>query len=124
MFPADSESAGVEELISHFGKMENLKINILNTSTHETTKLLAESRVFCSTAAHYLFWAAEDIERGRTALKCKPPIRNEKNRLELLRSLAKDSINIITSSHFPVPPELKADCKDFCQALGGVSTLG
>lgn len=76
------------------------------------------------TCPHYLVFAAEEIERGRTALKCAPPIREAANRERLWAGLEAGHIDLIASDHSPCAPALRQPLTgDFAAAWAGISGL-
>ncbi len=76
------------------------------------------------TCPHYLYFAAECIADGNTALKCAPPIRSKANQAELWQALRAGEIDLVATDHSPCPPELKKlDSGDFKQAWGGIASV-
>eukprot|EP00798_Chlamydomonas_sp_ICE-L_P018520 gene18520-25024_t len=76
------------------------------------------------TCPHYLNFAAEDIAKGNTLMKCAPPIRGAANRDALRAAVASGAITIVGSDHSPAPAELKkVESGDFMSAWGGISGL-
>ncbi|MEM8934431.1 MAG: amidohydrolase family protein, partial [Acidobacteriota bacterium] len=77
--------------------------------------------VSVDTAPHYLGFAAELIGDGETLHKVAPPIRGEEHREGLWQSLSEGTIDMIASSHTPVPPALREG--DFQRAFPGIASL-
>lgn len=76
------------------------------------------------TAPHYLYFASEDIERGKTIYKCAPPIRDRKNRTALWEAMKDGTIDFVATDHSPAPPEMKQiESGNFMKAWGGISSL-
>jgi allantoinase len=76
------------------------------------------------TCPHYLHFAAEEIPRSATLLKCAPPIRSAANREALWDGLQKGTIHLIATDHSPCPPAMKRrEEGDFRKAWGGISSL-
>ena len=76
------------------------------------------------TCPHYLTFAAEEIEDGRTEFKCAPPIRSAENRERLWEGLLSGAIDFIVSDHSPCLPALKCPGEgDFQKAWGGISSV-
>jgi allantoinase len=76
------------------------------------------------TGPHYLTFAAETIEDGRTEFKCAPPIRDAANREQLWDALGAGLIDLVASDHSPCPPGMKSlDAGRFDRAWGGISSL-
>lgn len=74
------------------------------------------------TCFHYLTLEAEEVPRDASQYKCCPPIRDAKNRKELIRALKDGEIQYVVSDHSPCTPLLKEG--GFMKAWGGVSSLG
>ncbi|GMK57590.1 hypothetical protein CspeluHIS016_0404240 [Cutaneotrichosporon spelunceum] len=74
------------------------------------------------TCFHYLCLEAEDVPRDAAQYKCCPPIRDAKNRRQLIQAVKDGEIQYIVSDHSPCTPELKKG--GFMSAWGGVSSLG
>ncbi len=89
--------------------------------------MLARDRglpITVETCPHYLHFASEYIEKGRTELKCAPPIREMINRERLWQALSAGHIDFIASDHSPCPPAMKnREQGDFVSAWGGISSL-
>ena len=84
----------------------------------------ADSPLTVETCPHYLTFAAEEIEPGRTDLKCAPPIRARANREKLWAAVQSGAIDMIVSDHSPCSPELKKlESGDLTQAWGGIAGL-
>lgn len=129
--PSNYESSAIKEiLLKTLTKCPTNKWVFLNVSSqdsldeiHKMVDSFKETpSIFCSTAAHYLFFSASEILNSETIFKCNPPILSKENQAKLLDSLSKDKINVITSSHFPTDTELKNT--NFIKAIPGASTLG
>ncbi len=76
------------------------------------------------TCPHYLYFAAECVADGNTALKCAPPIRSKANQAELWQALRAREIDLVATDHSPCPPELKKfESGDFKQAWGGIASV-
>jgi allantoinase len=134
MCPAEDEAKAVKELLDVMAALSHVRhagVHILNlvsisalNAVMEASKTMSGLKPSCSTAAHYLYFSASDVDDGDTRFKCSPPIRDEANQNLLLEALVHDAIPIVTSSHFPTLPEFKADCHDFIRAMPGATSLG
>jgi allantoinase len=102
---------------------------VLHLSDADSLPLIEQARadgarVTVETCPHYLFFAAEEIADGNTALKCAPPIRGRANRERLWEGLRRGAIDFIASDHSPAPPETKEiSSGDFSRAWGGIASL-
>jgi len=82
-------------------------------------------QVTCETCPHYLYWASDDVANGATLLKTTPPIRNRNNKQLLWELLKVKAVDMLSSHHCPVEPELKfQDSGSFRKALSGITGLG
>lgn len=76
------------------------------------------------TAQHYLYFNAEEIKDGQTALKCAPPIRERSNNEKLWQALKDGIIDLVATDHSPAPPALKEmESGDFGKAWGGIASV-
>lgn len=76
------------------------------------------------TAQHYLYFDADQIEDGRTAFKCAPPIRDAANNQRLWEALQNGIIDFVATDHSPAPPAMKEIISgNLMKAWGGISSL-
>jgi len=82
-------------------------------------------QVSCETPAYCLSFCMEEVIAGDTRFKAFPAIRNKTN-LNLLWDLLKlEAIDLVTSAHSSIPPELKLPTpRSFRKALSGLNSLG
>jgi allantoinase len=103
--------------------------HIVHLSSASALPLLVAAReeglpVTAETCLHYLTFASEEIEDGRTDFKCAPPIRERANREALWGALADGTLGMVVSDHSPCTPALKrAESGDFMAAWGGIAGL-
>jgi allantoinase len=98
------------------------RAHVLHLSAASALPLLRDAPgVSAETCPHYLTFAAEEIEAGRTDHKCAPPIREASNRERLWDGLREGAIRAVVSDHSPCPPDLKAG--SFFDAWGGIASL-
>ncbi|BEI80561.1 hypothetical protein CcaverHIS002_0110900 [Cutaneotrichosporon cavernicola] len=111
----------------------NLRFHIVHLSAASALPALRAARagtdggapvknLTVETCFHYLCLEAEDVPRDAAQYKCCPPIRDAKNRRELIKALKHGEIQYVVSDHSPCTPELKKG--GFMSAWGGVSSLG
>ena len=131
MWPAECEINAVKRVLEviqrlGYGSMHFLGVSVRDTidEISKTKAVTTGSCITSSVDAHHFFYSANDVDSKDTRFKCQPLIRDEKNQMALLTALAQDSIDLVTSSHFPTLTQLKEDCHDFLRALPGASTLG
>lgn len=127
--PAAWEMRAIELMI-RLCKETNCPVHIVHLSAAEALPMLREARddeglpITVETCPHYLFFAAEEIENGRTDFKCAPPIRGADNQQLLWQAIEQGDIDLIASDHSPCPPEMKRlDDGNFGEAWGGISSV-
>ena len=127
--PPACEVRAVEMMIE-LSATTGCHVHIVHLSAAGALELVTRARaegalISAETCPHYLYFAAEDVEDGRTQLKCTPPIRDRMNRDGLWRGLMDGEIDLIASDHSPCPLQMKAlESGDFDKAWGGISSLG
>ena len=126
--PCIAETDAVAMII-RLAEQFGARVHIVHVSSHHTLPLIRAARargvaITCETCPHYLTFAAQDIEDGRTECKCAPPIRDADTREGLWRAVIAGDIDLVASDHSPCPPDLKSpDRGDFFQAWGGIASL-
>jgi allantoinase len=108
-----------------FAKETGCDLHIAHVSTARGIALISEAKkhgvkVTCETCPHYLHFAEEDLERIGAIAKCAPPLRSEKERLELWQAVLRGEVDMIASDHSPSSPDLK-ERDDFFAVWGGIS---
>ena len=105
-------------------------VHIVHLASPKALPLLAAARergvpLSVETCAHYLWFAAEEIEDGATEHKCAPPIRNAEAREQLWKALSEGLIDMVTTDHSPCLPAMKRrDEGRWDLAWGGIASLG
>jgi allantoinase len=126
--PADAEIDAVEMLVRLVRDI-GTHVHVVHVSSAEALEPIHRARqeglpVTAETCPHYLHFAAEDIPRGATEMKCAPPIRGAGNREDLWTALGAGWIDLVATDHSPCPPEMKLrDEGDFVRAWGGIASL-
>ena len=124
------EVEAIRTLIGCAKKNPSVPLHIVHLASGEAVPILAAAqsqglKISAETCFHYLSFCAEKIPNCSTFFKCCPPIRTEKNRLELWDALRRGIIKTVVSDHSPCTPELKNLAKgDFFSAWGGISSVG
>ena len=103
------------------------RAHIVHVSSATVLARLVEAKragipVTAETCPHYLTFAAEVVQDGRTEFACCPPIRDGANRELLWSALHDGTLDLVVSDHSPCAPRLKGD-GDFGRAFGGISSL-
>jgi len=126
-FPDHWETLGIKKVLNACADYD-VKVHFCNLSSASATNAFLKKKnknFTCDTATHFLGMTDADIQRGDTRLKCCPPIRNKRNCNLLWELLKVKAIDMITSQHRAVPPNLKFLREgSFKLAVCGVSSLG
>lgn len=107
----------------------NCRIHVVHLSSAGSIAQIAAAKkeglpLTVETGQHYLYFNAEDIKDGQTAVKCAPPIREKENNDQLWEALQSGIIDFVATDHSPAPPDLKQmETGDFMQAWGGISSV-
>jgi allantoinase len=126
--PAAAEARAIR-LVLRLALETGARVHVLHLSDADSLPMIEQARaggarVTVETCPHYLFFAAEEIADGDTALKCAPPIRGWANRERLWEGLLRGAIDLVVSDHSPAPPEVKELASgDFSRAWGGIASL-
>jgi allantoinase len=126
--PPESELGAIELLI-RLARETGATIHVVHLASADALTAILDARrvgvpITVETCPHYLTFAAEEIQRGATAFKCAPPIRERDHRERLWAALAAGHIDLIATDHSPATPELKGlETGDFVQAWGGIASL-
>lgn len=101
-------------------------VNIQHISAKETVELLRKARkkganVHGEATPHHFTLTEEAVIHQGTLAKMNPPLREEEDRLEIIRGLADGTIDIIATDHAPHTAEEKQ--KPFTEAPSGIIGL-
>lgn len=101
-------------------------INIQHISTREGVELVRRakkrgSNIHAEATPHHFTLTEEAVVRYGTLAKMNPPLREEEDRLEIIRGLVDGTIDIIATDHAPHTAEEKA--KPITEAPSGIIGL-
>ena len=87
-------------------KKHDTRLHVFHISTAKEVELfselpVAEKRISCDVAAHYLTFSDEDYESKGSLLKCHPPIRTSIDRAALFQGLLEGRLDMISTDHSP-----------------------
>jgi len=88
------------------------KLHIPTISTKKSLELIKKAKykglnVTCSVAVHNLIFNDKKLKDFDTRFKVLPPLREEKDRLALVKGVKSGIIDMVTSDHFPIDLENK-----------------
>ena len=119
--PSLSEFSQVAR-IGEFAKAYEVETVILGASTPETIRICRENPWLRSQVSlHHLLLDDRACDNYATSGKIFPPLRDEKSRSELLESLKRGEIDMVTSLHSPVSKTAKDAV--FAEAAYGIDGL-
>ncbi|WP_022870463.1 allantoinase AllB [Yaniella halotolerans] len=126
--PGEAESVAIQSVIDAM-RATGARAHILHLSNADCLDQIASAKaeglpLTVETCPHYLTLLSENIDDGKTAFKCAPPIRESSNRERLWQGLLDGVIDIVVSDHSPSTLELKEHGNgNFNTAWGGISSL-
>lgn len=116
--PVKAEIEAVKK-VAELSERTGCRCHIVHVSSPAVLEALKGTKLTCETCAHYLVFAAEEIENRSTNYKCAPPIRGRSERDGLWKSLEAGQIQMVTSDHSPCPPDMKNH--SFTESWGGIA---
>jgi len=109
--PVSVAIRGLERAIAQASVAKN-HLHACHVSSIEEVQLISEAKragvdATCEVCPHHMFMSRKDAGRLGNFMKMNPPVRSEKERLELLRALETGLIDIAVSDHAPHTREEK-----------------
>lgn len=103
--PVQTVIRGCERAIAQASIAKN-HLHICHVSSIEEVRLVADAKraglkITCEVTPHHMFMSRKDVERLGNFVKINPPLRSERERLELLRALETGLIDIVATDHSP-----------------------
>ncbi len=95
------------DLAVSLAKKYNSRLHVLHLTTAEemvhfdNTLPLEEKRITAEVCAHHLFFSRKDYDKKGALIKCNPAIKEESDRLTLLKAVADNTIDVIATDHAP-----------------------
>ena len=95
------------DLAVSLAKKHNSRLHVLHLTTaeemvHFSNDLpLEQKRITAEVCAHHLFFSRKDYATKGSLIKCNPAIKEESDRLTLLKATANDIIDVIATDHAP-----------------------
>ena len=118
---SSSEYGDIERTI-RLAEQVNAAVHICHVSTKESIEVIRQAKargvkVTCETAPHYFVYTCEKVLGRDADYRMNPPLREEEDRLAVIRGLLDGTIDAVATDHAPHSPEEKAD---FVKAPNGV----
>lgn len=112
-YPAEAEWQMVERDLRVLRNYPLARYHLLHASCHKSIELIAKAKaegyqVSVEVSPHHLWFSSEDIKANNSAFKMNPPLREQREREALRRSLLDGSIDFIATDHAPHEPKSKS----------------
>ncbi len=122
--PREAEISMVERDL-RIAVEEEADLSIQHISTKEAVDLVRakkkSSHIYAEAAPHHFTLTEEDVIRHGTLAKMNPPLREEEDRLAIIKGLQDGTIDMIATDHAPHSAEEKA--KPITEAPSGIIGL-
>lgn len=123
--PREAETSMVERDL-RIAVEEEADLSIQHISTKEAVELVRRakkksSHIYAEAAPHHFTLTEEDVIRHGTLAKMNPPLREEEDRLAIIKGLQDGTIDMIATDHAPHSAEEKA--KPITEAPSGIVGL-
>ena len=123
--PREAEISMVERDL-RIAVEEEADLSIQHISTKEAVELVRRakkksSHIYAEAAPHHFTLTEEDVIRHGTLAKMNPPLREEEDRLAIIKGLQDGTIDMIATDHAPHSAEEKA--KPITEAPSGIIGL-
>ena len=123
--PREAETSMVERDL-RIAVEEEADLSIQHISTKEAVDLVRRakkksSHIYAEAAPHHFTLTEEDVIRLGTLAKMNPPLREEEDRLAIIKGLQDGTIDMIATDHAPHSAEEKA--KPITEAPSGIVGL-
>ncbi|MEP7128475.1 MAG: dihydroorotase [Chitinophagales bacterium] len=85
----------------------NARLHILHISTAEELALfenkvpIADKKITAEVCVHHLLYDSKDYEKLGPQIKCNPAIKEERHKVQLLKALLDDRLDVIATDHAP-----------------------
>lgn len=108
----------------NLARQHNTRLHVLHLTTAEELELftnkipLKDKRITAEVCVHHLLFDADDYEKYGNNIKCNPAIKDKRHKVELLKALLDNRIDVIATDHAPHTMEEKA--QHYNQAPAGL----
>ncbi len=121
IYPESEEIMAARDIV--IAETNKLRTHICHISTETSVKMIRDAKkrgvkVTCETCPHHFTFTVEEVLKSGTNAKMNPPLREEKDRLEIIKGLKDGTIDAIVTDHAPHSEEEKA--KDLTSAPNGI----
>lgn len=121
IYPESEEIMAARDIV--IAETNKLRTHICHISTETSVKMIRDAKkrgvkVTCETCPHHFTFTVEEVLKSGTNAKMNPPLREEKDRLEIIKGLKDGTIDVIVTDHAPHSEEEKE--KDLSKAPNGI----
>ncbi|MCI9016368.1 MAG: dihydroorotase [Clostridia bacterium] len=121
ILPEAEEIMAAREIV--ISETNNVRAHICHISTKTSVNMIRDAKkrgvkVTCETCPHYYTFTQEEVLVSGTNAKMNPPLREEKDKQEIIKGLQDGTIDAIITDHAPHAEEEKQ--KDLTTAPNGI----
>ena len=121
VLPEAEEIMAAREIV--ISETNNVRAHICHISTKTSVSMIRDAKkrgvkITCETCPHYYAFTAHEVLNSGTNAKMNPPLRDEKDRLEIIKGLKDGTIDAIITDHAPHSEEEKQ--RELSKAPNGI----
>ena len=121
IYPESEEIMAARDIV--IAETNKLRTHICHISTETSVKMIRDAKergvkVTCETCPHHFSFTVDEVLKSGANAKMNPPLREEKDRLEIIEGLKDGTIDAIVTDHAPHSEEEKA--RDLTAAPNGI----
>ena len=121
VLPEAEEIMAAREIV--ISETNNVRAHICHISTETSVKMIRDAKkrgvkITCETCPHYFSFTVDEVLNSGTNAKMNPPLREEKDRQEIIKGLNDGTIDAIITDHAPHSEDEKN--RDLSKAPNGI----
>ena len=121
ILPEAEEIMAAREIV--ISETNNVRAHICHVSTKTSINMIRDAKrrgvkITCETCPHYFTFTVDEVLNSGTNAKMNPPLREEKDKLEVIEGLKDGTIDCIITDHAPHSEEEKS--KELSKAPNGI----
>ena len=121
VLPEAEEIMAAREIV--ISETNNVRAHICHISTETSVKMIRDAKkrgvkITCETCPHYFSFTVDEVLNSGTNAKMNPPLREEKDRQEIIKGLKDGTIDAIITDHAPHSEDEKN--RDLSKAPNGI----